>query len=84
MRMCGEAQSAYLHQPSTEGEPIEALDPPEPSPWMLTRGIPYFTPCLAAAPARFVEFDGTQLSIFVSPPDAQKQVSFSRYASNWP
>jgi hypothetical protein len=52
MRMCMKAQSACWHQPGTEEEPIEALDPPESLPWMLTRGIPCFTPCIAAGPAR--------------------------------
>src|ERR1700733_4451105 len=41
MRMCVKAQSVYLHQPSTEEEPVEALDPPESAPWMRSRGIPY-------------------------------------------
>jgi len=38
MRM--KAQTAYWLQPSTEEEPAEAVDPPETSPSMLTRGIP--------------------------------------------
>ena len=80
MRMCREAQGAYSHQPSTGKKAVEALDPPEPSPWMLTRGMPYLTPCLAAGPARYVEFDGTQLSIFCITTYAQKQAYLWRYA----
>src|SRR6202522_920090 len=48
---------------------------------MLSRSILYSHRVLQPGP-RYVEFDGTQLSIFVSPPNAQKQVSFSRYPSN--
>ena len=51
MRMCIKAQGAYSHQPSTEEEPTKAVDPLETSPSMLTRGISYFTPCIAAGPA---------------------------------
>lgn len=82
MRMCIKAQGVYSHQPTTGEEPVEALDPPEPSPWMLTRGIPYSHRVLQPGP-RYADFDGTQLSTFVSPPNAQKQASFSRYASDW-
>jgi hypothetical protein len=40
-----------IHQLSTEEEPTKAVDPPEPTPSMLSMGIPYFTLCIAAGPA---------------------------------
>ena len=42
-------QIAYLRQASTEEDPIKATDPPEPSPSVLTMGIPYFTRCISRA-----------------------------------
>jgi hypothetical protein len=76
--MCMKPQSAYWHQPSTEEEEesIKAVDPPEPSPSVLTMGIPY---TVYGSRAR-----GTRSSMapncrsLISPPNAQKQACFSR------
>jgi hypothetical protein len=82
MHMCNEAIE-YWHQPSTEEEPVKAVDAPDPSPSVLMIGIPWFTPYIAAGHAVCgVRWHPTAI-FFVSPPNAQKQAASSQYASDW-
>ena len=50
-----------IHQLSTEEEPTKAVDPPEPTPSVLSMGIPH---CVLQPGPRYAQFDGTQLSTF--------------------
>jgi len=49
-----------IHQLSTEEEPTKAVDPPEPTPSVLSMGIPH---CVLQPGPRYAELDRTQLSI---------------------
>jgi hypothetical protein len=57
-KRCGCALNAHVHQATECVLPMEAVDPPELPPSVLTMGIP----CILPDP-RYADFDGAQLSI---------------------